>query len=1674
MKKVLFSLLLLAFGLSAMAQQNLQLRSVDKAECVKSDMTSLKASFSFSTIQAEDVESERGTYSWLSMANTVIGGNVGEPQTPVINELIAVPFGAMPRIEITSYSTTDYQLDDLGIHTLVPRQPSVRKDQKPEDVPFVYNESAYQTRGLRSEPQAIVSVDGIMRGIQLGTMTIEPVSYDPVNNTLRVFNDIEVEVHFDGADDVATEDMLLRTYSPAFDNVYAQLFNNRVIRDVYDQHPDLYNTPVKMLVICYSGFQGNAALNSWLQWKLQKGYYVDIYYTTEAGTTASAIASFIKTKYNASVSAGNAYTYLIVIGDTGQVPQYMNKNIDSSIGNCASDLGYSSVNFSSSTSNYFPDMYYSRISVENTTHLTNYINKVLTYERYEFTDGGNYLNNVILVGGWDSSWTSRVAKPTINYATNYYFNSSNTTYGGFSGGTINATISTSSTQGYSGTNNGCYNGINNGVCFLNYTAHGDKQEWYQPKMTAAHVATLTNTGKYFFGVGNCCLTGNFNNTTTTYSPGSAIGTNACFAEAMIRVPDAGAIAYVGCSPYSYWYEDFYWAVGAHSYSQGNYPSLSASSTGVYDAMFDAGSWNSASALLYLGNLAVQQAVTNGNTNSGVTDGNCNNSAHYYFQFYHTFGDGSVMPYVTKPETNTVTIPSSVTPGTTSITVNALAGSYVAVTDNSSVIYGVAEANSSGVATVTFTNAIPSNGTLYVVVTRQQYQPYFGTISIVGGTQYTITANTSPSNGGTVSGAGTYYSGTNCTLTATPATGYTFTSWKKGNAVVSTDATYTFTVTETATFTATFTAIPQYTIAVSANPTAGGTVTGGGTFYQGTSCTLTATASSGYAFTNWTRNGTQVSTNPTYTFTVTSAGAYVANFDQLTAHSVTCGTVEGGVISASVGTAYPGDVVTLTATANSGYFFSEWNVRDANNNPIAVTGNQFTMPNSDVTVSAAFVQGCTVTVAEVEHGTVTATPTAAVPGTTITLTATPETGYYLGRWIVFKTGDVREGVVVTNNSFVLPAFDVTVVGIFKMTQENEITIGSGTGANNYLPTYAYYKYSLTQQIYTAAEVGSAGTITAIAFKVSNSKSAARNIDLYIKHTSKTAFSSGTDWATCSNSDKVYSGSVTFQSSGWTTITLSTPFEYDGESNLLVCVDDNTGSYVSSSSNSPQFYVYSTGSNRALRIYSDDTNYNPASATSNSGTQVTSNNQVTFTMTMPGDDASLTVSPNAIDGFGYGEGAGPSVVKSLAVIGTDLTEDITVTAPADYEVSDAENGTYGPTLTLAASRGSRGTLTYDFEGGWQNWTTFQGSTTSPNSWMHNSEYPTSNNNFSTGYGYNSSDGFMLSESYISGSTSGSGTAVTPDNYLVSPQVTLGGSITFQAGVQNVSYAAEKFSVMVSTTGNSAASDFTTVQTWTYSPTATSGSEWQEFTVDLSAYSGTGYIAIRHFDCYDQWILKIDDVTIVEGGETPVNPTNPTTDLLTANVYVRLKDGLGQGSYADETLTVATGGLAGNVSLNGEVYPLLASGWNWWAPTKTMSLEALQTALGGNAIIIDSQDGGFVRYENNTWSGTLTEITPGQMYKIETTSQVGLNLGGMPATGVSLTLMPGYNWFGYTGSQAKAIASALGGFTPANGDRIVAQDGSEATYNNGWSGQLTTLVPGHGYIYISNAEQSRTLSF
>jgi len=151
--------------------------------------------------------------------------------------------------------------------------------------------------------------------------------------------------------------------------------------------------------------------------------------------------------------------------------------------------------------------------------------------------------------------------------------------------------------------------------------------------------------------------------------------------------------------------------------------------------------------------------------------------------------------------------------------------------------------------------------------------------------------------------------------------------------------------------------------------------------------------------------------------------------------------------------------------------------------------------------------------------------------------------------------------------------------------DKMVIGSGTSTNSYLPTYTYYNYSYTQQIYTAAELGEAGLIESIDF-YSTATERTRNLDIYMVSTDKDSFESTSDWVSVTEADLMFSGEVTFAQNAWTTINLE-GFVYDGVNNVVLVVDDNTGSYVSS----PGFRVFSTENTQAIYVYSDGTNYDP---------------------------------------------------------------------------------------------------------------------------------------------------------------------------------------------------------------------------------------------------------------------------------------------------------------------------------------------------------------------------------------------------------------------------------------------------------------------------------------------------
>ena len=160
------------------------------------------------------------------------------------------------------------------------------------------------------------------------------------------------------------------------------------------------------------------------------------------------------------------------------------------------------------------------------------------------------------------------------------------------------------------------------------------------------------------------------------------------------------------------------------------------------------------------------------------------------------------------------------------------------------------------------------------------------------------------------------------------------------------------------------------------------------------------------------------------------------------------------------------------------------------------------------------------------------------------------------------------------------------------------IGTKTENNQQVPLNTYYNYSLTEQIYTAEELGNeAKSIETLAFYMDDGTERVRQLDIYMLPTDKTQFETNSDWVRVSEGDLVYSGEVTIAKRAWTTITLDTPYEYDGKSNLLLVVDDNTGTSISYA---VYFYGYQDSDLRTIYYRNDATNPDPTQAITVSAT------------------------------------------------------------------------------------------------------------------------------------------------------------------------------------------------------------------------------------------------------------------------------------------------------------------------------------------------------------------------------------------------------------------------------------------------------------------------------------------
>ena len=150
-------------------------------------------------------------------------------------------------------------------------------------------------------------------------------------------------------------------------------------------------------------------------------------------------------------------------------------------------------------------------------------------------------------------------------------------------------------------------------------------------------------------------------------------------------------------------------------------------------------------------------------------------------------------------------------------------------------------------------------------------------------------------------------------------------------------------------------------------------------------------------------------------------------------------------------------------------------------------------------------------------------------------------------------------------------------------------------------------------------------------------------------------------------------------------------------------------------------------------------------------------------------------------------------------------------------------------------------------------------------------------------------------------------------------------------------------------------------------------------------------------------------------------------------------------------------------------LAQGWNWISQNQNEALSV--EALKPNALRIVGQTEETIKDANFGYVGNLDELLPTQMYKVQMAGATDVQLGGklFYAAFKPVPLYRGWNWIGYPMAHTMAPGEALAIAESEEGELLIGQDGM-AVYSDGqWTGTLTEMVPGQGFMYRSASDKN-----
>ena len=450
-----------------------------------------RLNFQLSDYGLGTIELNGTMYSRILFEGSVKTNMKGFAELPFIHAAMILPGDKNVTLQIRDSEYVDYTLD----HPLVPSRGVIYRDQDPSTIPYVISPSS-----LRDEwyPQQIArdTEPYIIKDFRGATVYVYPFRYNAVQNTLRVYTSVTVELAENKTSVINPLPEKPGSVLREMDAIYNSVFVN------YKSQRDDLTIGEYGDILVITTDRDEAAIEPYIEWKKEKGYNV----TKEVVTAGTNVKTNVQNAYNAN----NNLLYVQLVGDWADIKSDLLSGyapMDPQLG-CV--VG----------SDDWPDICVGRISANSPADVTVQVDKIIDYEKTPEMSAVWYKNAIGIASNQgpgddneydnqhnDVIWDDRLDLFTYDNYTDIYDPS----------GTIQMVK----------------DAVNNGASVINYTGHGSPTSWGSTGFSNNNVSQLTNGSKLPFIISVACNNGNF------HDPGD------CFGEAWLKKSGGGAIMFLG-------------------------------------------------------------------------------------------------------------------------------------------------------------------------------------------------------------------------------------------------------------------------------------------------------------------------------------------------------------------------------------------------------------------------------------------------------------------------------------------------------------------------------------------------------------------------------------------------------------------------------------------------------------------------------------------------------------------------------------------------------------------------------------------------------------------------------------------------------------------------------------------------------------------------------------------------------------------------------------------------------------------------------------------------------------------------------------------------------------------------------------------------------------------------